>query len=987
MSMIPGRIVIANFQTGLEKDRTPFLINNDSFPVLQNAISWRGRLIKKPGTTLVGRLRRDLLDQSLGSLGNGATNPISLNIFSLLTLSGNIVPGTVEITVAAPGSSTFSDNGDTTFSVTGNGDSTGSFINYATGDVTLNFTAPIAASDATVSFGYYTCLPVMGLQDFETTTLNFPTLVAFDTVYSYQFDQALNIFFDVSFYKITDNPVIWSGQDYQQFFSCNYQNALWVTNGKPGLHFLSITDLANQMSTTITMTLESGGSPFTTLIVGDRLWFNEVEGNTITNLNLATGTVSNIAGAAAGIYVVTFPSTVTINTWTPNTGIAQMLTNSLTGEDGIRWYDGNGSNQGWVNFSPPLSNETNPEYLAGCLAILPFKDRLLCFAPITIQSNGTTIIYEDQIDFSQNGTPFYTSLVPTGVTAPTTSDAWYQNVVGKGGFIAAGIQQSIVAVGNNEDVLIVSFELRKTKLVYTSNDLIPFVFLTINSELGAESTFSQISIDTGDISFGQYGIAMTTQTSAQRIDLITPDNIFSVQQLLNGVERVNGIRDYRNEWIYWSFPFIQNPWKFPTQTLVYNYRDNTWAIQIENYTHHGNFRRSQSYTWATLPYESWAQWNVPWNFGQDSARYPNIIGGNQQGYVLELIPDNAAEDPSGFINNITVSSNQIIVNSPDHCLLQGDYIYISGCLGLTVDAGNPNNTVRRVSLISTGSPFPDEFDNDNFLIDNQSTAANPTPLFPSGTYLGGGQFRRLTVPFIQTKQFNPGWAGARKTRIGTQRYLLGTTSDGEITTNIYLSMDAATPWNNPPIVPSINTVNSSLIFSNIVLTRPESLYIPYSNLSVGNIGNGILTTINLNLFSLLGLSNGEIISGSVYLIVESPGTATFADDGDGGFNVTGLGVVFGSSINYFTGSVTLVFSSAIASSAATCSLYFSPFDNLESGQAQIWHRSSTSLLGDTVQIGFTLSDEQMRDPTLTIQSSPISIHAITLDVYPGANLV
>ena len=31
-----------------------------------------------------------------------------------------------------------------------------------------------------------------------------------------------------------------------------------------------------------------------------------------------------------------------------------------------------------------------------------------------------------------------------------------------------------------------------------------------------------------------------------------------------------------------------------------------------------------------------------------------------------------------------------------------------------------------------------------------------------------------------------------------------------------------------------------------------------------------------------------------------------------------------------------------------------------SQQEQIWHRMNTSLIGDTVQIGFTMSDDQMR---------------------------
>jgi hypothetical protein len=49
-------------------------------------------------------------------------------------------------------------------------------------------------------------------------------------------------------------------------------------------------------------------------------------------------------------------------------------------------------------------------------------------------------------------------------------------------------------------------------------------------------------------------------------------------------------------------------------------------------------------------------------------------------------------------------------------------------------------------------------------------------------------------------------------------------------------------------------------------------------------------------------------------------------------------------------------------------------------QQQIWHRINTSLLGDTVQVGFTLSDFQMRDPTLTNQFAEIELHCMVIDV-------
>ena len=54
-----------------------------------------------------------------------------------------------------------------------------------------------------------------------------------------------------------------------------------------------------------------------------------------------------------------------------------------------------------------------------------------------------------------------------------------------------------------------------------------------------------------------------------------------------------------------------------------------------------------------------------------------------------------------------------------------------------------------------------------------------------------------------------------------------------------------------------------------------------------------------------------------------------------------------------------------------------------SGSQQMWHRVNTSLIGDTVQLGFTMSDEQMRDVTFNNQFSEIEIHGFILDVSPS----
>ena len=50
-------------------------------------------------------------------------------------------------------------------------------------------------------------------------------------------------------------------------------------------------------------------------------------------------------------------------------------------------------------------------------------------------------------------------------------------------------------------------------------------------------------------------------------------------------------------------------------------------------------------------------------------------------------------------------------------------------------------------------------------------------------------------------------------------------------------------------------------------------------------------------------------------------------------------------------------------------------------QYQTWHRINTSLQGDSVQIGITLSDTQMRN--LELATSEIALQGIQLTVSPG----
>lgn len=888
------KLLLGKF-SGLSKFFQPYSIDNNSFPDLFNAYARRGRVYRKRGTAILDRLKRQIVmvDPPVNPWEYG---PITLvadagNLITDLSLETNsrIVPGSINLDL---GANTYTEPATPDGTLVGTPAGSGT-INYATGAFTISGGG---VGVVTGSFSYYPNLPVMGLEDFDSNLVSdvFPLQIAFDTTYAYQISQTSGTqnYYSISYYKNTNNPVVWSASDANIFWTTNYQSAFWATNNKPGLHYVNGAYVSGSGTAAITFTFTSSAAPFETLVVGDKLWFNEWSTGG-SDIDGKTGTVTTIVNAATGQYIVTFDVSVTV----AGTGIAQLLTNSIPGQDGIRWYDGDptnktgiptGTNRGWVNFAPPLtattvsinSQTTGKYYLVGALAILPYKDRLVFFGP-QIRTSGGNVIQkplQDTVLWSWNGTPYYSSFVPTNSTATETSDvtAYYVDENGKGGYLSAGISMPITTVNNNEDVLIVNFggRGRKTRFVYTGNDLQPFLFYSINAELPSNSTFSSISLDAGVLDFGTFGFAITTQQSAERIDMEFPEEVFRVKADNNGYLRVNSIRDFSNEWVYFTYPVNDVRWKFPSRTLLFNYRENSWGELKENYTVQGYFRKQDKSSWftASAKYKIWANWTDSWSLGTNSPQIQQVCGGNPQGYVV-IRSEGTGEAFNGEIADLTAGTlGMTNIKSINHCVELGDFIYIDRCIGIT----DLNRTIAQVTTI---------VDADNFIVDIA---------FPTGTYLGLGEFQRLSKPMIKTKQFPGYWEEGKKTRIGVQQYLFDYTGSGQVTVELYLSTDPDNAYNAGSLVPENDVLNSGLIYSQLVYTCPESI----------NLG---LTPANVNL--------------------QMP-TAN--------------------------------------------------------GQYAIWHRMNTSLIGDTVQIGVTLSDEQMRD--LTIATSEIILAGIDIDLYQGPSL-
>ena len=1001
------KIVVGPINKGLRTDRTPFVIDNDSFPTLINAYQWRGRVKRKRGTVAVNRLQRFFNSQktsysetgsiTLDASGNGnLLTGFTNNSYPQLTLEGNgeIIPGTV-IIVDTGSAATFTDPAmDGTLSPSGS-------INYSTGQITI---AAEAGDTVKAVFSYYPCLPVMGLEDLNLTATQFPGNIAFDTTYAYNvLGSAPYTIYDVSFYKnpatatytsytakTNPTPVRWHGKNYQQFWATNYEGALWATNGiavpfvgtNIGMQFIPAASIGfvSQTATTIVVTIASNP-----LVIGDFVFLNEWTANTAANaqtVNFQTGYVSTIVGADI---TLKFPNAaIAMDTYTP--GIIQCLTTTVsTNKDCMRWYDGDPTNgnttspaltgtSGWVNFCPPVNlapYDFNPDnlppaqyYLVSARIVLQFKDRLLFFGPI-IQTSSTGPFYlQDAVIYSQNGSPYYTAsfsgannaitsaatqytpiLTPTNQSAQP--NAYFYDVQGYGGYISAGYEAPILTVAPNQDVLIVGFATRKAKLVYSGNDIVPFNFFIINSELGDASTFSTIILDRGVFAVGNRGITITNQVQCERFDEEIPDQVFEIDLFNNGAQRTTATRDFINEWVYFTYTSNSNTNDntevsiFPNQTLLYNYRDSSWAIFNECYTTYGQYRRQTGQTWATIgtEFETWAVWDQPWNAGETTLLQQQVIAGNQQGFVV-IKGVGTEEVSSVYISNISFPVTITGATAANPAVLTvansynvGEVILITGVVGMTELNGNTYTitaatpTTITINVDSSGftayisggiattpgtiySPNHCLQNNDYIIINgclgtigtsvngnvfsvfnvsqNYFSIYSPTITPTSGTYLGSGTVTRMYVPLIQTKQFPVAWEFSRKTRLGPQAYLFTFTENGQVELQIYLSQDAANAYNAGTIVPDPNSPNNALLYSDILFTSP--------------IPNNLQT----------------------------PTAST---------------------------------------------------------QSQIWQRMNTSLIGDTVQIGITLNDAQMRDPNKILQFAEIELHSLVLDCSPSQMLV
>jgi hypothetical protein len=650
--------LIAPQNSGLETDIEPFLLPEDGYPELENMYLYRGRLKRRLGYNLLGRLE---LRFTAASLGNTGASPWSFNIFTASGLGASdpnktIVAGSVEISLLA-GAVIFTDNGDGTLSSTTPGNS--GTINYNTGAVVLIHTIG-PGLPATISFAYNPNRPVMGLWNYELSSINRERLIAFDTRYSYVYSLANSRF------EVIPNaaaPIVWTSTDLQFFWGFNYRLANPYDNG---------------------------------------LW---------------------------------------------------VVNNNAT--DGIRYYNGTT----WTTIAPTIS-ASGPQTLITSLILIPYKGRLVALN--TLENDGAANRrYGNRARWSQIGDP----------TIAATS--WLQDNPGAGGFLDAPTSEQIISCFFDYDTLVVGFERSVWQLRATGDFILPFVWQRISSEFGAESTFSQVGFDEGVLMVGNRAIIVATSNSAKRIDQKIPDTVFDIHNDNSGPERVHGIRDFRQQLVYWCYPESATNGTFPNRVLVYNYINNSWSIFKDSFTCFGNYQTFDDRTWASLAIP-WSTAAIPWSDPALQSAFPNVCAGNTQGFVFELARQQIFNAPSRYISSISIADPGV-VTSPNHNFEGGEWIKITGVLGM------PEIDAQEIFYVKPGTVTANTFELaywNNGVIEDFETVS---------TYVSLGVIEELPNFSVKTKRFSPFLSLGKGSSIDKVDFLLTATDNGEFSLGIIVA--------------------------------------------------------------------------------------------------------------------------------------------------------------------------------------------------------
>lgn len=373
---------------------------------------------------------------------------------------------------------------------------------------------------------------------------------------------------------------------------------------------------------------------------------------------------------------------------------------------------------------------------------------------------------------------------------PLAADAWRSDIFGKGGFIDAPVNEDIVSATFHKNTLIVGFERSTWQLRYVGEYGLPFLWERVSSDFGCESQYSAILFDDGVLQVGDRAITTSSAVGVQRIDLQIPDQVFQFKNDELGTSRVHGIRDFRKELVYWNWVDVNLAravtWTYPNRTLLYNYRNQTYATFRENITCWGIYQSPIGVTWDRLDI-FWNDTSVFWDNENTNPDFPSIVCGNQQGFI-SYYASSSIEEPSLAISAINLTTNPVQVTIPNHNLATLDWIKIEDAIFLPADtvASGINDRIYQVVVVDADTVQLSYY--------NNGATGNYTNSSLS-LYAGRGLVTLLPKLDLQTKDFNPYQQKGTQFKLSYVDFLVDATPQSVVSVNLIINSSQNTVGN------------------------------------------------------------------------------------------------------------------------------------------------------------------------------------------------
>ena len=433
-----------------------------------------------------------------------------------------------------------------------------------------------------------------------------------------------------------------------------------------------------------------------------------------------------------------------------------------------------------------------------------FGERLNFFVPQTsVATYNQGILYSGIRDASGNGDKF--NVAGSGMIQCDTYE----------------LMKSALVLG---DIMVMNFQRSSWTLKKTRDAFNPYFVQKIPSVLGTDAGFSAVQWAYEIKSAGKTGMITTDGRQNLRFDDKIP---YSTSDDFDQgeFELTYGGYDRINEQFLFSYRSNTSNLDTTTQdkVLVYNYKENTWAVNDQRFSVFGQSDLGQDLTWNDI-YEannpSWARMDETeevWNKIGITASTQKTLAGDNLGFIYQINTD--YDDYFVGVSGITQAANAVI--TVDASAFQvGDKIKFANVVGMT----EINDIIGIVTVASTTS-----------LTTNIDTAAFTA-------YDSGGSISKVIDFYAQMAPFNPYRSQGYRCYVSNIEILLNT-HGGDCYVDVYEDEEES-PFKTV-LIESSNNTTKQREWTNIIVNQ-ESNFLTFVMRNESVSTQTIITSIRIH---------------------------------------------------------------------------------------------------------------------------------------------